>query len=188
MGSAQLAPLTVEDYRLLPEGGPRYQLIEGELYMAPAPNRYHQDILRNVLLIIGPYLLKHPIGTVYSAPFDVFLDEVNAHQPDLVYVAKENRILTHAGAEGAPDFVVEILSPGTAHLDREAKRRVFARRGVNELWIIDPNPQLIDVYFLQKSPGKPSATYGVKDTFTSPHFPDLKFRGKRIFMRGGFDS
>jgi Uma2 family endonuclease len=111
MGTAQVAPLTVEDYRQLPEGGPRYQLIEGDLYMAPAPNRYHQDISRNLLVIIENYLLKHPIGTVYDAPFDVFLDDINAHQPDILYVAKKNKILTYAGAEGAPDFIIEILSP-----------------------------------------------------------------------------
>jgi Uma2 family endonuclease len=188
MGTAQIAPLTVEHYRQLPEGGPRYQLIEGDLYMAPAPNRYHQDISRNLLLIIGTYLLKHPIGTVYSAPFDVFLDEINAHQPDILYVAKKNRILTHAGAEGAPDFIVEILSPKTAHLDKDAKRRVFARRGVKELWIIDPNTKLIDVYFLQKHPEKPTATYRETDTWTSPHFPGLKIKGKQIFKHGGFDG
>jgi Uma2 family endonuclease len=188
MGSAQMAPLTVEDYRQLPETGPRYQLIEGDLYMAPAPNRFHQDISRNILVIIAKYLERHPIGTVYHAPFDVYFDEINAHQPDIVYVAKDNEILTDAGAEGCPDFVVEILSPKTAYLDKKPKRRVFARSGVDELWIIDPNSKLINVFFLQKDPDNASATYCEKDTFTSRHFPGLKFKGAKIFKRGGFGS
>jgi Uma2 family endonuclease len=67
MKGVAMAPLTVEDYRLLPEGGPRYQLIEGDLFMAPAPNRYHQDSSFNITLLLGKYLEKHPIGKLYAA-------------------------------------------------------------------------------------------------------------------------
>lgn len=101
----------------------------------------------------------------------------------LVYVSKENDILTSAGAEGAPDFVVEILSPKTAFLDKGTKRRVNARTGVKEFWIIDPQTKLIHVYFLQKNGDKPAFTYSEKDTFTSPHFPGLKFKGREIFKQ-----
>ena len=151
--------------------------------MAPAPNRYHQHISRDLLVLIANYLETHPIGEVYSAPFDVYLDELNAHQPDLVFVSNENDILTDAGAEGAPDFLVEILSPKTAFLDKKAKRCVYARAGVKELWIIDPDLKSISVYFLQKNAEKPSAIYTEKDTFTSAQFPGLKFKAARIFRR-----
>ena len=115
MKAVAMDPLTVEDYRLLPDGGPRYQLIEGDLFMAPAPNRYHQEISGNIYLLLAKYLEKHPAGKLYAAPFDVYFDEINVHQPDLVFVSKKNlAILTDAGAEGAPDFIVEILSPKTA--------------------------------------------------------------------------
>jgi Uma2 family endonuclease len=77
MNAVQMAPLTVEDYRMLPETGPRYQLIEGDLQMAPTPNRYHQDISGNIFGILFVYLKKHRIGKVYAAPFDVYLDENN---------------------------------------------------------------------------------------------------------------
>src|SRR5438445_9899908 len=150
MAAVQMAPLTVEDYRLLPETGPRYQLIEGDLHMAPAPNRYHQDISYNLVMIIGKYLEKHRIGKVYAAPFDVYLDENNVHQPDVLFVSKKNNILTPGGAEGAPDFIVEILSPKTAFLDKKSKRRVYARSGVKELWIVDPHLKTNPAYFLQK--------------------------------------
>src|SRR3989442_4533778 len=181
MASVQMAPLTVEDYRLLPETGPRYQLIEGDLFMAPAPNRYHQDISGNIFLLIASYLKKHRIGKVYCAPFDVYLDENNVHQPDILFVSKKNDILTSAGAEGAPDFIVEILSPKTAFLDKKSKRRIYARSGVKELWIIDPDIKAVQVYFLQKDAERPAANYTEKDRFTSPHFPGLKFKTTERF-------
>jgi Uma2 family endonuclease len=181
MNSVQMAPLTVEDYRQLPETGPRYQLIEGDLFMAPAPNRFHQNISLNVAVILYKYLEKNPLGSVYTAPFDVYLDEINAVQPDVVFVSKGNDILTAQGVAGAPDFVVEVLSPKTAHLDKQSKRRVYARAGVKELWIIDPDTRTTHVYWLQKDPNKPAKTYGIRDTFTSPTFPGLKFKGTAIF-------
>jgi Uma2 family endonuclease len=77
--------------------------------------------------------------------------------------------------------VVEILSPKTAHLDKTPKRRVYARSGVKELWLIDPEAKFIHVYFLQKNRDKPAASYSEADTFTSPLLPGLRFSGKRIF-------
>lgn len=184
MTAVQTEPLTVEDYRMLPETGPRYQLVEGDLFMAPATNRFHQDISLNIVLLLGGYLEKRPIGKLYEAPFDVYLDQTNAHQPDIVFVSRANcHILTDAGVEGAPDFIVEILSPKTAFLDKKSKRKVYARSGVKELWFVDPDTRTIQVYFLDRDPERPAATYSEKDTFTSPHFPGLKIRGARIFKR-----
>jgi len=84
MAIAQAPLLTADDYRLMPETGPRYQLVEGELIMSPAPNRYHQDISRNIEFLLLKYLEKNPIGEVYDAPFDVYLGEHSVFQPDLV--------------------------------------------------------------------------------------------------------
>ena len=177
-------PLTVEHYKLLPENGPRYQLIEGDLYMAPAPNRYHQDISRNLEYILLDYLADHPIGKLYDAPFDVYLDEHNVFQPDIVVVLNDRlSILTDAGTEGAPDFVVEILSPKTARFDRDNKKRVYASHRVRELWIIDPEPQSIECYLLAENAITPRATHGLADTFESALFPGLRFDAARIFAR-----
>lgn len=176
--------LTVENYKILPETGPRYQLIEGDLYMAPAPNRYHQDISRDLEYILLDYLDEHPIGKLYHAPFDVYLDLYNVFQPDILVVLNQRlSILTDAGAEGAPDFVVEILSPKTARLDRDNKRRVYASSGVRELWIIAPEPQTIEVYDLQKDAARPTVTHGAEAHFTSALFPGLTFDAARIFAR-----
>jgi Uma2 family endonuclease len=176
--------LTVENYKILPETGPRYQLIEGDLYMAPAPNRYHQDISRNLEYILLDYLENHPIGKLYDAPFDVYLDEHNVFQPDIVVVMNARlTILTDAGAEGTPDFVVEILSPKTARLDRDNKRRVYAATGVQELWIIAPETQTIEVFHLQQNAATPTIIHGAEARFTSSLFPGQEFDAARIFAR-----
>jgi Uma2 family endonuclease len=137
-------PLTVEEYKSPPETGPRYQLAEGDLYLAPTRNRFHQDISRNIQRAFDRYLEINPIGILYNPPFDVYLiyrTQNDVFQPDLIVVLNANRwILTDAGAEGPPDLVVEILSPKTPALDLTNKKRVYARLGVKELWIIDPEP------------------------------------------------
>ncbi len=140
-------PLTVENYKLLPETGPRYQLIQGDLYMAPAPNRFHQEISRNLQFELHSYLKRNPIGKLFNAPFDVYLDEINVFQPDILIVLNERLgILTEEGAEGAPELVVEILSPKTRRLDLVNKKQEYARAGVKELWIIDPEPRSIMIH------------------------------------------
>jgi len=123
--------LTVADYRELGEGPPHYQLIEGEIFMSPAPNRFHQVISRNLAFILMRHLDAHPIGEVYLAPFDVYLDDLNAYQPDIVYVSTERKgILEDDGAHGAPDLVVEILSPSTARLDKRKRANCARHPGV----------------------------------------------------------
>jgi Uma2 family endonuclease len=173
---------TVSDYKLLPETGPRYQLIEGDLYMAPAPNRYHQDISRNLELIIGSYLRKRKLGKLYDAPFDVYLGEHDVFQPDILFVSNaRNHILTEAGAKGAPDLIVEILSPKTAKLDLEVKRRGYARAGVEEMWIIDPKKRQIAIYRFAKDAEKPVAKIQEGDPLQTPIFPGLKIDTREVF-------
>ncbi len=179
-----VSKLTKEDYRLLPDGGPRFQLVEGELYMSPAPNRYHQVISRNLQFLLMKYLEANPIGELYDAPFDVYLSEHDVFQPDLVFVKQEHfGVLTDAGVEGTPDFIVEILSPSNAYLDKKNKLRVYARTGVVELWLIDPETRTVHVYDLQQNSDKPRATFGEQDTWTSPHFPGLNISGAAIFRK-----
>jgi Uma2 family endonuclease len=177
-------PLTVEHYKNLPETGPRYQLIEGDLHMAPAPNRYHQDISRNLEFILLNFLKDHPIGVLYDAPFDVYLSETDVFQPDIVVVLNPNRgLLTDAGCEGAPDFVVEILSPKTRRLDLENKKRVYDRHGVQELWIIDPEPREVLVYRFGSGAGEPAERFQQSDTVTSPLLPGLVVALEEVFSQ-----
>ena len=178
-------PLTVAEYKNLPETGPRYQLIEGDLYMAPAPNRFHQDISRNLEVILVNYLSTHPIGVLYDAPFDVYLTDVDVFQPDLLIVLNENRrILTDAGVEGAPDLVMEVLSPKTRQFDLVNKKRVYARRGVKELWIIDPDEKDVTIYRFDQDPTDPIARLSGEGELNSPLLPGLAMSLPEIFRRG----
>jgi Uma2 family endonuclease len=184
MALAKADLVTRDDYQLLPETGPRYQVIEGELFMAPAPNRFHQDISRNIEFILLKYLEAHPIGILYHAPFDVYLNDVNVYQPDILFVSDKRRgILTDAGAEGGPDFVVEILSPRTAQLDTDLKPKIYKATGVEELWIVDPKAKTIAAHYLQRQDQTPPAVFGQRDEFTSPCFPGLTFRAVEIFKQ-----
>jgi Uma2 family endonuclease len=178
------SPLTVADYLELPQGPPYCQLIEGDLFVAPSPNSYHQDILGNLYLALRLYLLEAKTGTVRLTPSDVQLSDLNVYQPDLYYVSKARRsVLTEQGASGAPDLVVEILSPKTAKLDRGIKRSVYARTGVEELWIVDPDKKRVEIYRLGESADAPVASYGVRQKFESALFPGLKISVAKVFQR-----
>ena len=176
--------LTVDDYKSLPGQGPRYELINGELVMAPAPNRFHQDVSRNLEEILLRYLRNHPIGVIYQAPFDVYLDETNVFQPDLVFVSKARRsILTDVGAEGAPDLVVEVLSPSTRKVDETDKKGVFAKAGVTEYWLVDPEEKAIRIYALGEDVETPVATHERADKFERALLPGLVFELEQIFRQ-----
>lgn len=183
MLSAPSNLLTVEEYRDLPEGPPHYQLIEGKLLMSPSPNRYHQVICRNLLVLLSKYLDDHPVGEVFQAPSDVYLTQFDVYQPDLFFVSNANAsILTEQGAAGAPDLVIEILSAGTARFDREIKRRVYAQTGVKELWLVDPDLKQVHVCHLNKASEASPTSYGMGITFISAHFPDLVLSVEQIFL------
>jgi Uma2 family endonuclease len=177
-------PLTVENYKLLPETGPRYQLIQGDLYMAPAPNRFHQEISRNLQFELHSYLKRHPIGKLFDAPFDVYLDKINVFQPDIIIVLKERLgILTEEGAEGAPDLVVEILSPKTRRLDLVNKKQEYARAGVEELWIIDPETRSIDIHEFGPDGTEKIRKVNEEDTLSSQLLPGFNLAAATIFER-----
>jgi Uma2 family endonuclease len=112
---------------------------------------------------------------LYNAPFDVYLDEYNVFQPDLIMVLNEHAgILTEAGATGAPDLIVEILSPKTRQLDLLNKKRVYAIRGVRELWIIDPEPRIVTIHCFAEGGAESVSEIAVSGVLTTPLLPGLK--------------
>lgn len=152
--------------------------------MSPAPNRFHQKILRNIVVTLEKHFETHPVGEIYFAPCDVFLTDLNVYQPDLVFISNSRRsILTDQGLEGAPDLVVEVLSPKTARLDKGVKKEIYARTGVDELWIVDPDSKRIQVYHLADSAEKPAGTYRGKECFQSRLFPGLRISLAKVFQR-----
>jgi Uma2 family endonuclease len=163
-------PITRADYEGMPEGPPYFQVIEGDLVMSPSPRTVHQIIAGRIYSLMLRFLEKHPLGEVFITPLDVFLNDVNVYQPDVIFVSSRRKsIITEQGIEGAPDLVVEILSPGTARFDKGSKRKVYARTGVKELWMVDPGAKTIQVYLLAGASESPAATYGDKATSDRTH-------------------
>lgn len=184
MHTADIRPITTKEYRDMPEGPPYFQLIEGDLYMSPSPNFFHQSIIWNLAAAIDRYLEKHPCGVARFAPSDVELSEISVFQPDLYFVANERRhILTEQGIAGAPDLVVEVLSLRTEAYDRGAKRLVYARSGVKELWFIDPDDRAVDVYDFTKSVDEPAAKLVGDDLLRSSVLSGFELPLKQLFKK-----
>src|SRR5690625_3878682 len=128
----------LEVYESLPEGTP-VQLIKNKLIMSPSPLDIHQKILGLIFNRLFTFVEKHELGEVRVAPYDVHLDEQNIYQPDILFIAKENlHKIKENGLYGAPDLVIEILSPGTTEYDKKDKKEVYEQHGVKEYWIVDP--------------------------------------------------
>jgi Uma2 family endonuclease len=139
---------TYADYALLPEGAP-YQLIGGKLVMTPAPTTYHQIISMRLGVKLAVFVAEEDLGIVLYAPVDVYFEEKETYQPDIIFIAKERlHIIEPAKIKGAPDLVVEILSPSTGYYDLKKKARTYARHGVKEYWVADPEDRSIEVYIL----------------------------------------
>ncbi len=177
--------LTYDDFVLFPDDGKRHELIDGEHYVTPSPNRKHQKISGNLHLLIGTWLEEHPIGQIYFAPFDVVFSMFDVVEPDLLYMSNEcaARVLTDANVKGAPDLVIEIGSAGTRKRDETIKRRLYERSGISEYWVVDPETDVVRVYRRGakgfERPQELRAEAG--DILTSPLIPGLPLPLSRIF-------
>ena len=139
--------LTYDDYALFPDDGLRHEIIDGEHYVTPSPATRHQRISGRLFYLLQSYLEAHPIGEVFTAPFDVLLSRIDIVVPDLVYLSRQRaELLTATNLQGAPDLAIEILSPSTRPRDERLKRALYERVGVTEYWLVDPAEDAIIVY------------------------------------------
>ncbi|HMJ64056.1 MAG TPA: Uma2 family endonuclease [Candidatus Binatia bacterium] len=141
---------TYEDYYALPDDQ-RYEVIDGELLpMVPSPESDHQKFSRALFRRLDSYVASTKLGELLYAPLDVILNDENIVQPDLVFVRADRvAILERRGIVGAPDLVIEILSPFSVRRDRQRKMRLYAQFGVKEFWIVDPGNHGIEVFTLK---------------------------------------
>ena len=143
---------TYADYRALPDDGNRYEIIEGVLYMANAPSYEHQYVSMMLSRALINHVLERKLGIVLAAPFEVHLSEdTRPVQPDILFIASTRQ--PKAGAKffaGAPDLIVEVISPGSLRLDRVVKFNIYEKVGVAEYWIVDPKTRAIEVHVLTK--------------------------------------
>ena len=142
------APKTWEDVLRMPDDGNRYEFIGGRLYMTPAPVTRHQRVVMRLCSALSRILVDSGRGESFCAPLLVeFPGTGDRVQPDLLFISNERRaIIGEKQVTGAPDLVVEILSPSTAHRDRGVKLDLYARHGVRQYWIVDPDEDSVDVW------------------------------------------
>ena len=175
-----------EDYKNMPESETtRYELIEGELYMVPSPSFEHQHTSGGLYRALADFVEEHGLGTVLAAPLDVVLKgkrRESVVQPDIMFISKaRSKIIHHEEIRGGPDLIVEILSPSTGKRDRTAKKMLYARHGVTEYWLVEPESETIEVLKLTARGYRLVATYSKKETLRSPLLPGLEISLQKIF-------
>jgi Uma2 family endonuclease len=165
---------TYDDYAALPDDGHRYEIVDGVLYMSPAPSREHQNAALEIAAYLRTYVKLAGLGQVYIAPFDVQLDPRTVVQPDVLVVLNphldrvaESRVI------GAPDLVVEVSSPGTVGHDRTRKQDAYARAGVPEYWIADPWSRTVEVFTLEEGSYRSLGVFKGKAVLPSKVVPDF---------------
>lgn len=141
------ARITWRDAQQMPEDGRRYEAVEGELYVTAAPSARHQEISARLTAFLHELLVREGDGRLFHAPGVEFPDTGEGVQPDLVFVSTERRgIVAEDWLRGAPDLVVEILSPSTEDRDRGVKHNLYRRQGVGEYWMVDAHDEAVDVW------------------------------------------
>ena len=172
---------TYDDYLKTPDDK-RYELIEGELYMTPSPITNHQRISRKIEFMLEKYVTENDLGEVFYAPYDVYFNDENVVQPDILFISKERLdIIGEKNLQGAPDLVIEILSESNAYRDLIQKKKLYARYGVKEYWIVVPGEKTIDIHILKDKTYQLYKTLGEDDTLESQIMKGFKMELKAIF-------
>jgi Uma2 family endonuclease len=183
--SVRTLKLTYEDYLYFPEDGRRHELINGEHYVTAAPNLKHQTAALNLSSDLRNFVRPRGLGRIWAAPTDVVLSEFDVVQPDVLFVSKARLHIAAGGAEiqGAPDLVVEILSPKTRRTDAITKRHLYEKYGVLEYWIVDPELETVEIYRLTGGTFRREADVSTEqeDILTTPLLPGLEIALTEIF-------
>ena len=169
-----------EDYLKLDDDN-KYELIEGELIVVPRPRPRHQKVLNKLVYAFEGFLQKNPVGEFYT-DLDVHLgDAVVA--PDLLYISKDRaQIVGELNVQGAPDLVVEVLSPATARYDKKEKGRLYFNRGVKEFWVVDPEDRLVEVYRAGETNWEWVGVFDAEDILTTPLLPGFELVLKNVLV------
>ncbi len=177
----QQQPYGETEYDFPLEEEVRFEIVEGIRYdLKPAPTVTHQQLLGTLYIMI--HQSCHPNGIILFSPLDVYLDEDNHYQPDLVFILHQNAsIINEKRIEGAPDLVAEILSPSTSHNDKIRKKRQYERHGVKEYWLIDPVHRTVDQFILSAEKYVLHETYGIRGHLHSPLFSCVDIDMERLF-------
>jgi len=175
--------VTYEDYRHFPDDGKRYEILDGEIFMNPAPAPRHQYTSKRLQRVLEDYFEGARGCLVFNAPIDVILAPDDVVQPDLVVVPRGPQVSAR-GVEGAPLVLVEILSPSRPEYDRTTKARRYAARGVLHFWIVDPDARTIECYRLEGTAYRLDASGHDQETVTAQGFDGLNLALSGCWLDG----
>lgn len=157
------------EFARIPGDRNRNEVIAGDICASPRPSPRHQRALIRVLTRLNGFVEEHALGNVFIGPIDVLFGDEDFIEPDAVFVRRErDGIITDRGVEGAPDLVIEVVSPATSHQDRVIKRERYAYFGVPEYWIVDYDVKQVEVYRMLQDPLRPTI---YSESFTWQPYP-----------------
>jgi Uma2 family endonuclease len=172
---------TYEDLLRLPDDGKRYEIIEGMLYEMPSPLLAHAQVIANLIAALLPVVARLG-GRWFTAPLDVFIPGGNPVQPDVIVILPDGAARTvRRSVQGPPDLAIEVLSPSNRGHDRLTKRALYARAGVREYWIVDPENRSIDILTLHLDAFHRIQAASAADRLESPLLPSLSIAAADIF-------
>ena len=175
--------LTYADLWSFPDDGLRRELLDGELVVSPSPFMRHQEILLRLGVLFANYVASHGGGRVFIAPLDVVLSDHNVLEPDIFFVADDRREILARGTHvfGAPSLAVEVVS--NSRMDRVRKRDIYARFGIPEYWVVDPDADRVEVYRLEGDRYAKPEVVESPDVLTYGPLPGLHIDLTELFAR-----
>lgn len=176
--------LTYQEYLEGPEIKQRYDIVDGEMKMAPAPTIERQRILRKLTRFLDTWVTENQLGEVLFAPVDIVIQRqpLRTRQPDLLFVREENSGILGQVVEGAPDLVVEVLSPGNSRSDLADKLADYAGLGVQECWLVSPEARTVEVLGLKEANWQRTSLHGLGDQIESAILKGLELEVSQLFV------
>ncbi len=171
---------TVDDYMSLPDEV-RCELFDGEFYRCPSPGFGHQKAIGELFIRLKTFVSGQALGEVVLSPFDCVFSIHNVAQPDIVFIASENLGRIRERLQGPPELAVEVLSRFHEERDRIVKRDLYAKFGVREFWIVDPEVRTIEVFVGEGRTFRGAGVFGSEDVLQSPLLPGLDLRVGEVF-------
>ncbi len=175
--------ITYQDYKILRDIDKRYEVIGGRLSMVPAPIPYHQQVSRKLERILEDFVIDNDMGEVFDAPCDVVFSKTDVVQPDIFFILKQRLyIINKTNIKGAPDLIIEIISPISTGRDKVIKKKLYADHKVKEYWVVDPKGKTIQIYALVSELYEMACSYNEPDDIVqSKLLKGLSFTLKEIW-------
>lgn len=176
---------TSRDLEVMPDDGKRYEVVDGELYVSKQPHYHHQLVCSRLVALLDAWSYQTEAGEATFAPWLIFADDDDV-APDVIWISRERRA-TALQADGklhsAPELVIEVLSPGAAneHRDREAKLKLYSRRGVQEYWVVSWQERYLEIYQRERAMLKLNRTLYETDMLESPLLPGFSCQVNQVF-------